>query len=410
VKKNSRTRPGRPVGWAVLGSIYLPALLFSIGEGSVIPIAASRATQLGAPLALGSVIAGSLVIGQLLGDIPSGYAVSRFGERNAMLASTALSFLAIVLCILAPNAYIFGLGILVLGVSSATFGLARHALLTSNVPKPNRARALSLLGGVARLGLFIGPAISAVIITNIDIRAVFLVHAAACLAVVAVLLILPPPPTVRAPVIDADAAMELHNYRGVFLRLGSAVALLSAIRSSKSLMVPLWGLIIGIPPAEIAVIASVSAGAELILFYFSGQLMDRFGRLSSVLPCVIGLTIGHILLPFVHTPAQLVALGIVLGLFNGLGSGIVLTLGADIAPQHNPAPILGIWRLFSDGGAASAPLIIAGIVAVSSLAIGTWTVAVLGAASAVLFTKFVPRYSPTPGKRKTSINSVGDVA
>ncbi len=137
--------------------------------------------------------------------------------------------------------------------------------------------------------------------------------------------------------------------------------------------------------------------------------MDRFGRLSSVLPCIIGLTIGHILLPFVHSMPALVAVGIVLGLFNGLGSGIVLTLGADIAPRSNPAPILGIWRLFSDGGSASAPLIIAGLVAASSLAVGTWTVAALGAASAVLFARFVPRYSPAPGKKKTEIDSLGDV-
>jgi hypothetical protein len=45
----------------------------------------------------------------------------------------------------------------------------------------------------------------------------------------------------------------------------------------------------------------------------------------------------------------------VLGVGNGLSSGILLTLGADVAPQDDPAPFLGSWRTLTDAGGAIAP-------------------------------------------------------
>ena len=44
---------------------------------------------------------------------------------------------------------------------AAAFGLARHSFMTTRVPLAFRARALSLLGGTFRLGMFIGPFVSA---------------------------------------------------------------------------------------------------------------------------------------------------------------------------------------------------------------------------------------------------------
>ena len=41
-----------------------------------------------------------------------------------------------------------------------------------------------------------------------------------------------------------------------------------------------------------------------------------------------------------------------------LSSGILLTLGADIAPPNEPAAFLGSWRTLTDAGGAVAPLIV----------------------------------------------------
>jgi MFS family permease len=56
----------------------------------------------------------------------------------------------------------------------------------------------------------------------------------------------------------------------------------------------------------------------------------------------------------------------VLGVGNGLSSGILLTLGADVAPQDDPAAFLGSWRTLTDAGGAIAPLLVSAVAAVVS--------------------------------------------
>ena len=76
-------------------SIALPALLptalFSIGEGAIVPVIPALATDLGATLAVAGFIAAMLTLGELLGDVPSGWIVSRIGERNAKLYATVVA-------------------------------------------------------------------------------------------------------------------------------------------------------------------------------------------------------------------------------------------------------------------------------------------------------------------------------
>ena len=79
-----------------------------------------------------------------------------------VLVSAALGALAMLLCVAVPSLWTFALGIFMVGMSAAVFGLARQSYLTEAVPIEFRARALSTLGGVMRIGLFIGPVVLAV--------------------------------------------------------------------------------------------------------------------------------------------------------------------------------------------------------------------------------------------------------
>ena len=135
----------------------LPTLLFSIGEGAIIPIIPIFANNLGATLAVAGFIAGILMIGELVGDIPSGWLVSRIGERPAMIGASLLSIVGLVICLLSSNPIALGFGIFLVGLATAVFALARHAFMTSFVPISHRARALASLGGIFRFGYFVGP-------------------------------------------------------------------------------------------------------------------------------------------------------------------------------------------------------------------------------------------------------------
>jgi MFS family permease len=65
------------------------------------------------------------------------------------------------LCVVASTLWVFAVGIFMVGMAAAVFGLARQSYLTEAVPFHFRARALSTLGGVMRIGLFIGPFLGA---------------------------------------------------------------------------------------------------------------------------------------------------------------------------------------------------------------------------------------------------------
>ena len=413
-----------PFRW---GSITLPALvptlLFSIGEGAIIPIIPIAANNLGATLAIAGLVAGILTIGELFGNIPSGWLIARVGERPAMIGASALSVVGLVTCVIAPNPVALGFGVLLVGLATAVFALARHAFMTSFVPLAYRARALSTLGGTFRLGYFIGPFLTAAVIQLTGTASsAFWIHIVMCVAAAVMLITLPDPMatfgavhTVRMAgrnMREGEALVEqesaglfrtIYRSRAVLTRLGVGAALIGALRASRQVVLPLWAVSIGISEPNTAVIIGIAGAVDFALFYASGQIMDRFGRLWSALPSMIGLGLGHLALSFTHDldshVSWFIGVAMFLSLANGIGSGILMTLGADLADKSNPAPFLGAWRFTGNLGGAAAPLIIAGITAAASLSFAVATLGVLGLLGAGVIARYLPRFSPRPDRK-----------
>ncbi|GGE85663.1 MFS transporter [Mycetocola zhadangensis] len=404
--------------------VFLPTLLFSIGEGALIPLIPVAATNLGASLAIAGVISGMVMIGELVGDIPSGWLVSKIGERVAMIGASAISVLAVLGAVLAPNVWVLAAAIFVLGLSTAVFALARHAFMASYVPIQYRARALSTLGGVFRAGLFIGPLIAAPVIhLTGGAQGAFWIMVVSCLAAVLILIFLPDPESVFSRASHPQAAHSTHaagtqspgarsnglfhtiwNSRGVLVRMGSGAALISAMRATRTIILPLWAVSLGVSEVNTALIIGIAGGVDFALFYASGQIMDRFGRMFSAIPSLIGLGLGMLLLAFTHDSPNAVGWFIaaagLLAVANGIGSGILMTLGADLAPVGSPAPFLGAWRFTGDLGAAGAPLLVGGLTAVLSVSFAAGLIGVVGILGAIHLARIMPRYlQPRPGRR-----------
>lgn len=404
-------------------SIALPAIaptmLFSIGEGAILPIIPVVADNLGATLAIAGLIAAMIMVGELVGDIPSGWVVARIGERTSMIGAALLSIVGLVLALVAPNPWILGLAVFLIGLSTAVFALARHAFMTSFVPKEYRARALSTLGGTFRFGFFVGPFISAAVIhLTGNTQSVFWVHIVGCLGAAALLIILRDPAEVLAkrraftesiPVVklegekfvaaEADGLFRtIWNSRAVLTRLGTGAALIGAMRASRQVILPLWAVSIGIADTQTALIIGAAGAIDFALFYASGQIMDRFGRLWSALPSMIGLGVGHLILAFTHdlptAVGWFIASAMFMSLANGVGSGILMTLGADLADQKNPAPFLGAWRFTGDVGNAGSPVVLSALTAAVSISFASGFMGVLGLIGAGVLLRYVPRYAP----------------
>jgi MFS family permease len=403
---------------AVLLSGFLPAALFAIGEGAIIPIIPIAASSLGAGLAFAGFVAALILVGELIGDVPSGVVVARIGERNAMIGAAAVSVVGLLVCTAAPNAWVLALGVFLVGVSTAVFALARHAYMTTAIPLHIRARALSSLGGVFRFGYFVGPFLAAgVVHLTGTTQSAFWIHIVCCLAAAVVLLVLRDPatgtrgfrkPPRAEPAADTGALFvqqEAHGLfrtlranRAVLLRLGSGAGLVGALRAGRQVILPLWAVSVGLDDATAALVIGVAGAVDFALFYTSGQIMDRWGRLASALPCMLGLSVSYFLLAWSgHLDARVgwfVAIAIGMSLANGVGSGILMTLGADLAPRGNPAPFLGAWRFTGDFGQAAAPLVISGVTAIASIVVASGVMGVLGLVGAGILLRYVPRYLP----------------
>lgn len=402
---------------------FLPTLLFSIGEGAIIPLIPLVADDLGASLAVAGVIAAMIMVGELFGDIPSGWVVSRIGERHAMIGSSALTVGAVLICLGAPNPWVLGVGIFMIGIATAVFALARHAFMTVYVPLVYRARALSTLGGIFRAGWFIGPLLSAGLISLTgSTQSAFWMFIVCSLAAALVLLLLPDPSALFArPAITSGTTQRsagnpalpgllpapaptiglfatIWSHRGVLSRLGTGAALVGAMRASRTVILPLWAISIGISAPETALIIGIAGGIDFALFYASGQIMDRFGRAWTAVPSLIGLGAGHLVLATTHDLPNnvewFITVAMFLALANGIGSGLIMTLGADLAPRTDPARFLGAWRFTADFGSAVAPLGVAGITAIASLSLASGVMGVLGLCGAMMLGTYIPRYAP----------------
>jgi MFS family permease len=337
-----------------------------------------------------------------------------------MIGAATLSIIGLVIAVIAPNPVALGFGIFLIGLSAAVFALARHAFMTSFVPLAYRARALSTLGGTFRAGYFVGPFITAgVIQLTGSAHAAFWIHVVACLATVVILVTLPDPTKTFGVVAkvrlagremrEGEALVEqesvglfktIHANRAVLSRLGLGAALIGALRASRQVILPLWAVSIGVSETNTALIIGIAGAVDFALFYTGGQIMDRFGRLWTALPSMLGLALGHLLLAFTHdldaNVSWFIAAAMLLSVANGLGSGILMTIGADLADRSNPAPFLGAWRFTGNLGGAGAPLLVAGLTAVASIAVAAGAVGVLGLVGVAVLARYVPRYLPRP--------------
>lgn len=382
---------------ALAPSAFLPALVYEIGNGAIAPIIALTALDLhGSPSTAGFLLA-FLGIGQVIGDIPASALADRIGDRRAMMLAAGMAIIALLICFASTSLVMLGAGLLVLGGSNATFYLARQSYLTDVVPSRMRARAMSTLGGSHRVGLFIGPFIGAAAIAVFGLRAGYIVAviAVACAGLLLGLVPdLPAPPGQPKGVRGAISSRQmLSAYRKLFSTLGLAVFLVGAVRAARQTVLPLWAEHLGLSPASTSIVFGIANAVDMALFYPAGQVMDHLGRIAVALPSMTILGVSMMALPLTHAPWTLTLVAMIMSFGNGIGSGIMMTLGADAAPADGRVRFLGIWRVLSDSGSAAGPTVVAVVAGVSSLALGIVAIGSTGLLAAIGLSRWVPRYS-----------------
>lgn len=375
-----------------------PSLLFSIGEGAILPVIALSARDHGASVALSGLVVSLVGFGSLLSNIPAAAAIARHGERRAMLGAIAISVAALVVCLLANDLALFAIGIFALGAATSVLLLARQTYLIEAAPVKMRARAMSALGGTRRIGVFVGPFVGAGAIHLIGLRGAYEVAIAAMTACGVLVYAIPDLDSRRPDATEGNAGSGafslLRRHRKTFATLGIGILLVKGIRTCRQIIIPLWGVHLGISPAMISVIYGLVALIDMLAFYPSGAVMDHYGRRWAAVPSLLIIGGAMVALPATAGIHSFLMVSLCMGLGNGLGSGLVMTIGADASPPQGRVQFLGLWRLFADMGGSLVPLSLSAIIGVASLAPGIIATGSLGFIAAAVFAHWLPR--PTP--------------
>jgi MFS family permease len=373
--------------------VFLPSFLFSVGEAALIPVIPASAEGFGANLATAGFIAGLGMLGTLLSDIPAARIVNHFGERKAMIYAAAVAATGILFAVFATNMIMLSLGILITGACHAIFGLARHGYIAEVVPVEKRGRSLAILGGAFRAGGFVGPLLGAAVIASIGVSAVFWLPVIFSLLAGFILLSTKPGAMADTPPNQGHSIFFIAKREGYKLRtLGLAASTLAIARTARTIGLPLWALYINLPVETAALYIGIAGALDFALFYTSGQVVDRFGRRWAAMPTLTGMALSLFALTLAHDSTGFLLVALALSLSNALGSGLVMVIGADLAPKDARNEFLAFYRLMIDGGVAMTAPALALMTVVFGLPVAIAGFGIISLAGAVGMWRYIPKF------------------
>jgi len=363
----------------------LTAVSFTValGFGIVAPAIPAFARQFGVSVVVAASVISVFALMRVVGALPAGRLVDRFGEPRVMAAGIAVVAVSSVLAgfsrSFAELMVLRGSG----GVGSAMFSISAQALLLGSVPAGQRGRASGLFSGGFLLGGISGPAVGG-LVAAWSLRAPFFIYGG-LLVVPAILsaVVLRRVPDRRRAARHASPGSLATLVRAVRSRTWRAAA--SANLADGFAALGVRGALVPLFVREILHRSAVWTGIGFLLFAAlngaallpGGRLADTLGRRPVMIAgCVIS-AVGMVILALVPGPwAYLAALAVA-----GFGSGLL-----DVAPaamigdiiDGGGGTLVASYQMAGDVGSVAGP--VAGGFLVDSASYG----AAFGLAAAVL--------------------------
>jgi MFS family permease len=256
-----------------------------------------------------------------------------------------------------------------------------------------------------RIGRFVGPMLGGVVAAAYGLPATFLAYGLVgllALAVMALFVRRAPRADPRADPRDAPGEQAPAHHKGsvwalfrshgrVLASAGMGQLFAQTIRAGRSAVIPLYAAdVIGLDVQQIALIVSLSSAIDMSLFPLAGLLMDRLGRKYAIVPSFAVQALAMALVPLAGSFAGLLGVTLLLGFGNGLGSGTMMTLGADLSPPESRDEFLGLWRLIGDVGHAAGPYAVGQVADWVALPVSALVMSGAGLLAALVFALLVP--------------------
>ena len=370
--------------------IYLPAFLTAFGRGVIAPTLPIYIKSFNLSYALTTFVIAISVVG----NVPAGILVERIGRKRSMVIGAIVVALSQMGIGFAHNLFELIIYRLMEGIGGALWALSRHAYMTDVIPIPERGRSIALFGGVNRIGTFGGP--FAAIFLGKSLRLPFFISAgvAGLTSILCIFFVSEtkrPTASRHAPTHLGHFFTSLKTHYRSLATAGVGQIFVQTVRRGKGIIVPLYGSeVVGLDARGVRLIIMISSAVDMSMFPIAGYVMDRFGRKYATIPSFFILAAGLVMMPYTRSFGWLLMTTIVMGLGNGLSSGAMMTLGADLAPREGTGEFLGLWRLSGDFGGATGPLVVGNIADLWGLGISSFALAGIGYATVLIFIFLVP--------------------
>lgn len=382
--------------------VYFPTLVYALGSSILAPVGVMLALKVGASPTTVAGMTTWLGAFAVLSSFVSGYVVGWWGENRSVgvistLAAIALAGAAVIIFQFPTVAFwCLVAALMVADVADSIWSIARQSLVSDLAPKEHRGLAVNLYGAAQRLGRVFGPIIVAVVGAVVSLEATLVVAAVLILLSAWLLVVARPKTLIAAKWVNTQRdATPASGWVKPFILLGIGVIVLAALRAVKDSLIPLWASdVVHLSPPSVALIMSLMSAMELVLFLPAGLALDRIGRGPVVCVSLSLFGLGLALLPLHTDMTWVVACACLVGLGNGVGAGLIKTLGVDLAPQQGRERFLGYWQTVASTGTFFGPATATAITAAVGLGMGLSTLGIIGIAGAAWMLWWTPRFIP----------------
>jgi DHA1 family multidrug resistance protein-like MFS transporter len=329
----------------LMGLVFLK----QIGNGMIWSVIALYGQELGA----GPTVIGLLVScyggARLMANLPSGLASERFGRRRMMQIGCVLLALASFGVVLTHSIEAFFVGVLLLGMASASFMTAALAAVADLGTPGQRLRDASFYQAANMTGTALGPALGGLIAASWGYSAPYFVNGLIALAGVAAFVLIPWPKenrvtgpqeatgSVRA-IAAASAGVGLMYFAIFYARTASNWIVMPLIAQSQ----------FGWDMAAIGMLLTAGACANLVVLPFNAMLSRAFGRVGSIIIAGLATFAACALLAFGHHPVFLWLTAIMFGAGSGIATPTLIAYVAEVAPDNQRGLYMGLLRTSQD--------------------------------------------------------------
>ncbi|HUY97545.1 MAG TPA: MFS transporter [Verrucomicrobiae bacterium] len=355
------------------------------GATAVLPVLPLYLRHAGAPYSLIGLVMGAFLAASFAVQYPLGRLSDRLGRRRPLLTSLGVYSVATLGFVLPVSPPVYILLRALQGGGAGTVQVMTQAVVADLVPADRRGRAYSLLTGAQFGGMVVGP-LAGALLYGIDPRIVFVVAATAAGLAAAVVAITVPPGRAQAgsgnpPPLPGDGVRRRQVVQGVLLASAGTGLLIGVYDADWSLLLRSKGA----PPWEVGLSFTLFALPLVLASWPAGWLADHWDRrwlggLASLVGCGCAATY-----PFLPSPPELMALGVVEATAAAIGIPAVLSLLMHTVGTERAGRSQGLAGS-AQTGAAAAGAIGGGLL----FGLGTWVPFIAAASLVTVMTAALP--------------------